>query len=60
MELVSNPARTGWTTQDAIERELPAFRAAEPDFATLMIGVNDWVQAVDRSDFPEAAGAFAG
>ena len=51
VELVSNPARTGWTTQDAIERELPLFRAAEPDFATLMIGVNDWVQAVDKATF---------
>ena len=51
VELVSNPARTGWTTQDAIERELPLFRAARPDFGTLMIGVNDWVQAVDEATF---------
>ena len=51
VELVSNPARTGWTTQDAIERELPLFRAARPDFGTLMIGVNDWVQAVDKATF---------
>jgi lysophospholipase L1-like esterase len=51
VELVSNPARTGWTTQDAIERELPLFRAARPDFATLMIGVNDWVQGVDEATF---------
>ena len=51
MELVSNPSRTGWTTQDAIEHELPLFRAARPDFATLMIGVNDWVQAVDEATF---------
>ena len=56
VELVSNPARTGWTTQDAIERELPAFRAAEPDFATLMIGVNDWVQAVDGATFRKRLG----
>jgi len=51
VELVSNPARTGWTTQDAIERELPLFRAARPDFGTLMIGVNDWVQGVDEATF---------
>jgi acyl-CoA thioesterase I len=50
-ELVSNPSRTGWTTKDAIEHELPAFRSARPDFATLMIGVNDWVQAVDAATF---------
>src|SRR4249920_2550462 len=51
VELVSNPARTGWTVQDAIERELPLFRAAKPDFGTLMIGVNDWVQGVDAATF---------
>ena len=51
VELVSNPSRTGWTTQDAIENELPLFRAAQPDFATLMIGVNDWVQGVDEATF---------
>ena len=56
VELVSNPAQTGWTTRDAIERELPAFRAAEPDFATLMIGVNDWVQAVDEATFRKRLG----
>lgn len=49
--LVSNPSRTGWTTQDAIEQELPIFRAARPDFATLMLGVNDWVQGVDPETF---------
>jgi lysophospholipase L1-like esterase len=53
VELVSNPSRTGWTTLDAIERELPLFRAARPDFATLMIGVNDWVQAVEPAVFRE-------
>ena len=28
VELVSNPSRTGWTTEDAIEHELPLFRSA--------------------------------
>src|SRR4029434_6096093 len=56
VELVSNPARTGWTTQEAIERELPLFRAAKPDFGTLMIGVNDWVQAVDAATFRRRLG----
>jgi acyl-CoA thioesterase-1 len=51
VELVSNPARTGWTTQDALDHELPLFIAAKPDFATLQIGVNDWVQAVDQETF---------
>lgn len=51
LELVSNPARTGWTTRDAIEKELPLFRAARPDFGTFMLGVNDWVQGVEPAIF---------
>jgi lysophospholipase L1-like esterase len=51
IELVSNPARTGWTTQDALDRELPLFIASKPDFGTLQIGVNDWVQGVNEETF---------
>ncbi len=51
VELVSNPSRTGWTTAEAIVHELPLFRAARPDFATLMIGVNDWVQGIAPAHF---------
>ncbi len=49
--IVSNSSRTGWTTRDAIEHELAPFRAAKPDFGTLMLGVNDWVQGVDEKTF---------
>jgi lysophospholipase L1-like esterase len=49
--LVANPARTGWTTQNLIDRELPLFDASEPDFTTLLIGVNDWVQGVSEAVF---------
>jgi len=51
VELVSNPSVTGWTTKDAIDRELPLFLKSKPNFATLLIGVNDWVQGVDESAF---------
>jgi len=51
IELVSNPSVTGWTTKDAIDRELPKFVNANPNFATLLIGVNDWVQQVDEEAF---------
>lgn len=51
MELIANPSRTGWTTQDLIDKELPVFDKAKPDFATLLIGVNDWVQGVSREQF---------
>ncbi len=53
IELIENPARTGWTTNDAIKKELPVFEAAAPTFSTLLIGVNDWVQGVDAETFRE-------
>lgn len=49
--LVANPARNGWTTQNVIDRELPILEQAQPDFVTLLIGVNDWVQGVDSNTF---------
>ena len=49
--LVANPSVTGWTTQQVIDLELPTFRAARPTFATLLIGVNDWVQGVTENQF---------
>lgn len=51
VELVANPSRTGWTTQDALQAEMPIYISARPTFATLQIGVNDWVQGVDAETF---------
>ena len=51
VDLVANPSVTGWTTQQAIDQELPIFLKAKPNFATLQIGVNDWVQGVDGETF---------
>lgn len=49
--LVCNPSVTGYTTQNLIDEELPVFEQSEPNFATLLIGVNDWVQGVDAIRF---------
>ena len=51
VDLVSNPSVTGWTTKDAIDKELPKFVGSNPNFATLLIGVNDWVQGFDETTF---------
>jgi len=51
IELSANPARTGWTTQNLIDRELPILQQIKPDFVTLLIGVNDWVQGIDSATF---------
>ncbi len=51
VDLIANPSRTGWTTKEATDRELPIFRDAQPNFGTLQIGVNDWVQGIDEATF---------
>ncbi|PCJ87024.1 MAG: hypothetical protein COA57_05465 [Flavobacteriales bacterium] len=51
IELIANPSRTGWTTSDLIKKELSVFKSSNPDFATLLIGVNDWVQGVSVEKF---------
>ena len=49
--LSANPSVTGWTTQDLIDKELPVFDKIKPDFVSLLIGVNDWVQGIDSATF---------
>ncbi len=49
--LVANPARNGFTCVDLIERELPVFFREKPDFVTICIGVNDWVQGYDSATY---------
>jgi len=51
IELVANPSVTGWTTQNLIDNELQVFNSSNANFATLLIGVNDWVQKVDKEKF---------
>lgn len=51
IELVANPSRTGWRTQEATEKELPVYETSQPTFATLLIGVNDWVHGSGVNKF---------
>lgn len=51
IDLTANPAKTGWLTGHVIELELPLFEQYHPDFSTLLIGANDWVQDVSLSEF---------
>jgi lysophospholipase L1-like esterase len=46
LELVANLAVNGYTSQDVIELELPALTALDPQFVSLLVGVNDVVQGV--------------
>lgn len=51
LDLVVNPAVSGWTTEQALEQELPAFEEARPEVATLLIGANDLVQGMATAPF---------
>jgi len=51
IQLVGNLGRNGWTSQNLIDFELPVLKQLKPDFVTLLIGVNDWVQGVDATTF---------
>jgi lysophospholipase L1-like esterase len=53
IELVANPSVTGWTSAQLIEHELPVLESSEATFATVLIGVNDWVQGVTIEAFRE-------
>jgi acyl-CoA thioesterase-1 len=50
-ELIANPSRNGFSTQNLIDHELPVLKTTSIDFATLLIGVNDWVREVDINTY---------
>lgn len=49
--VIANPARTGWTTEDALLFELPLVEQEKPDLITILIGVNDLVRGVPADRF---------
>lgn len=51
LDIIANPSVTGYTTQDLIDRELPLMPRLRPDFVTVLIGVNDYVQGYPASVF---------
>jgi len=53
LDLVANLGVNGFTSRDAIEVELPELPALEPDFVTILVGVNDVVQDVPVAAYRE-------
>jgi acyl-CoA thioesterase I len=51
IELAGNLGRNGWTARDVINVELGELKQLNGDFATLLIGTNDWVQGVPAAIF---------
>ena len=58
LELVANLGVNGFTSRDVIEVELPRLRGLAPDFATLLVGVNDVVQGVPETTYRDNVAAI--
>ena len=51
IELIANPAVSGYTTQNTIDAQLAVVESKRPNFVTLLIGANDVNQRVSAEDF---------
>ena len=51
LELVANLGVNGYTSADLIRHELPALEALVPEFASVLIGVNDVVQGMSTAGY---------
>jgi lysophospholipase L1-like esterase len=51
LELVANLAVNGYTSRDVADLELPDLAALEPEFVSLLVGVNDVVQGVPERTY---------
>jgi acyl-CoA thioesterase-1 len=51
LELVANLGVNGYTSADLIRYELPALEALAPEFASVLIGVNDVVQGIPTARY---------
>jgi lysophospholipase L1-like esterase len=58
LDLVANLGVNGFTSRDVIEVELPQLDALRPEFASLLVGVNDVVQGVAEATFRANAAAI--
>ena len=56
LNLVANLGVNGYTSRDVIEAGLPELDALRPEFATLLVGVNDVVQGVPGATYAQNAG----
>ena len=51
LELIANLAVNGCTSAELIRDELPALEAIRPEFASVLIGVNDVVQGIPADSY---------
>lgn len=53
LTLIANPSRTGYTTQDLLDREIGVLADSNAQFISLQIGVNDYFQGVPAATFEQ-------
>jgi acyl-CoA thioesterase-1 len=53
IELVANLAQNGWTSKDLMLEQLPRLKQIKPNFITLLIGTNDWVQGIPNDIYQQ-------
>ena len=58
LDLVANLGVNGFTSADVIAVELPRLDALDPEFVTLLIGVNDVVQGVPEATYRQRVAAI--
>lgn len=58
LRLVANLAVNGYTSGDVLAREVPEVAGLQPDFASLLVGVNDVVRGVPEATFRATAAAI--
>jgi len=51
LQLIANLGVNGYTSADLLADELPALAGLEPDFVTVLIGVNDVVQGASETAY---------
>ena len=51
LDLIANLGVNGYTSADLVRDELPALQALRPEFASLLIGVNDVVQGISAGAY---------
>jgi lysophospholipase L1-like esterase len=54
LELVANPAVSGFTVNDAIDYQLPQVEKLKPDVVTVLIGANDNFRQVNAQEFSKS------
>ena len=53
LRLVANLGVNGFTSRDVIDTELPQLAGLDPEFASILVGVNDVVQGVPAEDYEQ-------